>query len=126
MMVAAYNGLLGTYLRDIFGARALMFGLVFNQGAFRAYDMKTKRVAGFTVGPAPQGSLDATLAATGLRLFAIDFRTAPEWLHAEHRTRQVGLSYSESNAGASLPRMRVAKACDLLIFVRKTSASRPF
>ena len=113
-----------------FGAGALMCGLVFNQGAFRASDMKTNRMADFTVGPGPQGSLDATLASTGLPQFAIDLRTAPagsvaEWLQAEHRSRQIGLSYSESNAGAYLQRMKAAKAYDLLIFVEKTSASRP-
>ena len=130
MMVAAYNGPIGTHLRDIFGAGALMCGLTFNQGAFRASDMKTNRMADFTVGPGPQGSLDATLASTGLPQFAIDLRTAPagsvaEWLQAEHRSRQIGLSYSESNAGAYLQRMKAAKAYDLLIFVEKTSASRP-
>ena len=53
MLVAAYNGPMGTHLRDIFGAKAVMFGLMFNQGAFRATDMMTKRVAVFTVDAGP-------------------------------------------------------------------------
>ena len=55
------------------------FGFAFDQGSFRALDMADKSgVHPFTVAPAPEGTLDAALAATGIPIFALDLRTSPK------------------------------------------------
>jgi erythromycin esterase len=141
MMLWAHNGHvagedgshvpMGAHLRKIFGRQAVLCGFVFHQGSFRAVDMTNRATANFTVGPPPQGSLDATLAAVGLPLFAVDLRNVPggqvaSWFNAPHRSRQIGAGYSEETPGVWLQRIRAAQAFDVLIFIDKTTPSRPF
>jgi erythromycin esterase len=121
---------MGAHLRRIFGDRAVLCGFVFNEGGFQAGDTATNVLTNFTVGPAPRGSLDATLAAIGAPLFAIDLRHLPEgkvagWFDAAHRSRQIGAGYSEETPGVWLQPVRAARAFDLLIFIGKTTPSRP-
>ncbi|WP_395825124.1 erythromycin esterase family protein [Archangium minus] len=72
---------LGAHLRRLYGDAFYMFRLSFNQGEFRSHlypfggpigDLQTHRI-----GPASRESLDASLARTGLPLFALDLRGAP-------------------------------------------------
>ena len=71
----------------------MTFGFAFKQGSFQADSVDGLRE--FSVGPAPAGSLDATLAASRIRLFALDLRTicvsrsVTQWLAAEHSTRNI-------------------------------------
>jgi erythromycin esterase-like protein len=126
-----YAGLdsMGGYLRETFGDRYMNFGFAFGQGAFRAVD-PGKGLREFQVGPAPEGSLDSALLASGMPLLAIDLRNAPrygadgEWFTTPHLTRTVGAVYSETNPAQSLHEMRAAEAFDALLFVQKTTASR--
>ncbi|HEY3836122.1 MAG TPA: erythromycin esterase family protein [Bryobacteraceae bacterium] len=141
MMVWAHNGHvagagrsevsppMGPYLRRIYGGRAVLCGFVFEEGGFRAVDMNTRNLTDFTVGAPPAGSLDATLAAAGIPLFALDLRNLPEgtvktWFNAPHVSRQIGGGYSDSTPGVWLQRIRPAQAFDLLIFVKKTTPIR--
>ena len=122
---------MGGRLRELYGDRAVSCGLVFQQGGFGAGDMAGHGNRAFTVGPPPGGSIDATFAALGLPLFAIDLRHLPagkvaDWLAGPHVSRQIGASYSESTPGVWLPRMKAAQAYDMLIFVDKTTPSKPF
>ncbi|MGB7762283.1 MAG: erythromycin esterase family protein [Bryobacteraceae bacterium] len=121
---------MGAHLREIFGEQAVLCGFVFGEGGFRAVDTATNATANFSVGPAPRGSLDATLAAIGLPLFAVDLRHLPEgkvagWFDAPHRSRQIGASYNAQTPGVWLHQVRAARAFDLLIFVGKTAPVRP-
>jgi erythromycin esterase len=120
---------MGGYLREFFRDRFVSCGFVFQQGSFRAVDMTANQVGAFTVGPPPRGSLDATLAAVGAPLFAIDLRHLPEgkvadWFAEPHFSRQIGGGYSEATPGVWMHRMRAAREFDLLIFVDKTTPSR--
>jgi erythromycin esterase len=121
---------MGAHLRDIFGTRAALCGFVFNSGGFRALNATTGVSETFEVGPAPQGSLDATLAAVGMPIFATDLRDLTEgrtvaWFRGSHVSRQIGARYSESTASIYLKQIRAAKAFDLLVFVGTTTPSRP-
>jgi erythromycin esterase len=121
---------MGGRLREFYGARAVSCGFVFQQGGFRAVDMAGNGISSFTVGPSPGGSLDATFAALGMPLFAIDLRRLPAgtvagWFAAPHISRQIGGGYSEATPGLGLHRMRVAQTYDLLFFVDKTTPSKP-
>jgi erythromycin esterase len=122
---------MGGRLRELYGDRYVSCGFVFQQGGFRAVDMAGNGIRSFTVGPPPGGSIDATFAALGLPLFAIDLRHLPagkaaDWFAGPHVSRQIGGGYSESTPGVWLLRMRAAQAYDLLIFVDKTTPSKPF
>lgn len=140
MMLWAHNGHvageaqgyqpMGGRLRRIFGEQAALCGFLFQQGGFRAIDMTTNAMSVFTVGPPPQGSLDATFAAVGAPLFAVDLRHLPggkvaDWFDAPHVSRSIGAGYSEATPGIWLQRIRAARAFDMLIFVGTTTPSRP-
>jgi erythromycin esterase len=140
MMLWAHNGHvaaedenhlpMGAHLRRIFGEQVVLGGFVFHEGAFRAVDMATNATTSFTVGPAPTGSLDATLASIGLPFFAVDLQHLPEgkvagWFEAPHRSRQIGGGYSAETPGVWWHQMRPARAFDWLIFVGKTTPSSP-
>ena len=91
--------------------------------------MSASGVAEFPVGPPPRGSLDATLAAVGVPLFAVDLRRLPEgkvadWFAEPHFSQQIGGGYSEATPGVWMHRMRAAREFDVLIFVDKTTPSR--
>lgn len=121
---------MGAHLRRIFGEEAALYGFVFHRGSFRAVDMASRVPTSFSVGPAPRGSLDATLAAIGVPLFAVDLRNLPEgqvaaWFDAPHRSRQIGAGYSEQSPGIWLHRVRAARAFDFLIFIEETTPTRP-
>jgi erythromycin esterase-like protein len=120
---------MGVSLRKMFGEKMVVFGFAFNQGSFQAVE-RGKGLHDFTVTPAPAGSLDATLAAAGIPLFALDLRTAPQsgpvatWLGTPHKTRSIGALYSEDAAPQYFWETNILKAFDVLLFVEKTTAAR--
>jgi erythromycin esterase len=121
---------MGGYLRRMDGAGFVNMGFIFGKGSFRAFDMQNQREAEFTLGDPPGGSVDATLAALGLPLFAIDLRRPPagpvaEWLGGDRRSRQIGGGYSTATPGVWIQPMRPARAFDFLIFIGKTTPSVP-
>ena len=128
-VMTAGSGPMGAALRKMYGGQMVVFGFSFNQGSFQAVSQR-EGLKDFTVPPAPAGSLDATLAASGIPLFALDLRAAPktgsvaEWLHAEHATRSIGAMYSEDTPYAFLANLVAPEAFDVLLFVEKTTAAR--
>lgn len=121
---------MGALLRKVYGGQMVVFGFAFNQGSFHAIDESKGIVQDFTVTPAPAGSLDATFAATGIPLFALDLRDAPTtgpvaaWLSELHKSRSIDLFYSESTPAKSLVELRAAQSFDAMLFVEKTTAPR--
>lgn len=115
---------MGGHLRQFFGNELVSCGFVFAQGSFRAVEMASGQIRNFTVSAPPPGSLDATLAALSIPLFAVDLRHAPEWFAAPHYSRQIGGGYSEATPGVWMHRVSAARDFDLLIFVDKTTATR--
>ena len=79
----------------MFGPQYVNFGFAFNERSFQAIESE-KGLHDFSVGPAPDGSLDATLASAGLPIMALDLRTPPkqavvaDWRQAPHQTRSIG------------------------------------
>jgi erythromycin esterase-like protein len=123
------GGSMGAALRRIYGDKMVVFGFAFNQGGFQAVSDK-HGLKDFTVPPAPAGSLDATLAASGIPLFALDLRTAPktgpvaDWLGAGHNTRSIGALYPEDSPYAYMARQVAPETFNVLLFVEKTTAAR--
>lgn len=119
---------MGSYLRKMFGPQYLNFGFAFNEGSFQAVEMG-KGLHDFTVGPAPDGSLDATLASAGYPIMALDVRTPPkqpvaaDWLKAPHQTRSIGAVFSNDQAANYLLNAAAPEMFDVLVFVEKTTAA---
>src|SRR5262245_45897242 len=115
---------MGTALRRMYGREMVVFGFSFNQGSFQAIPQGGGVLKNFTVPPAPPGSLDATLAAAGLPLFALDVREAPEWFHRAHGSRQIGAAYPEGAAYAFMSDIVPAEVYDAVLFVEATTVAR--
>jgi erythromycin esterase-like protein len=125
---------MGATLRKIYGERMVVFGFAFNEGSFQAMEMPfpSKRgLRNFTVDPAPEGSLDAMLAAAGLNIAAIDLRKLPKqgpvtnWFGEPRATRSIGSGYGEQYAADFLEKQATPRYYDALLFVEKTTAARP-
>jgi erythromycin esterase len=110
----------------------VVFGFAFNQGSFQAMG-RPSGLSTFTVAPAPAGSLDATLAATRIPAFAVDWRRVPvagrgavigPWINEVHKTRWVGSTYSESAPEAFWLDLHAREAFDVTLFVDMTTAAR--
>lgn len=125
---------MGNHLRKWFGADMVVFGFSFNQGGFQAMEMPIPTGRGlrpFTVRPAPEGSLDHTLAAAGLQIAAIDLRTLPKdgevakWFAEPQQTRSIGAGFGEQFEANFLAKQVTPQLFDALLFVEKTTAARP-
>ncbi len=122
---------MGKYLKTMFGTKIVNFGFHFNQGSFRAYGGESKKIEEHMMPPAPDGSLDHALAATGPPLFALDVRKLPktgpvaEWAQQPRASRSIGAVYFGPNAPSTLVTSPVPEMFDVILFVEKTTASRP-
>ena len=74
--------------------------------------------------PAPSGSLDATLAAARLPLFALDVRAAPEWFRQARGSRQIGAIYPDGEPYALMGNIVAPEAYDAMLFVETTTVAR--
>lgn len=120
---------MGSALREMFGEQMVVFGFAFNQGSFQAVE-RGKGLRDFTISPAPAGTLDATLAATGIPLLAIDLRKIPKgspaetWFSQPHKSRNIGAMYATDMDNQFLIDMKAPESFDVLLFVEKTTAAR--
>jgi erythromycin esterase len=132
--VAAQRNRMGGYLRERFGRDLVVFGFAFNQGRFQAlrFDQTEPmgRLFSFDVRPAPDGSLDSALAATGLGLAAFPLKNVPrrgpvaDWLGSLPPTRSVGAGYAVADEAEAFDNVPVASMYDALLFVDTTTAAR--
>jgi erythromycin esterase-like protein len=102
----------------------VVFGFSFNQGSFQAIPQGGGALKNFTVPPAPSGSLDATLAAAGLPLCALDLRTAPAWFRQSRGSRQIGAVYPEGEPYAFISDIIPTEVYDAVLFVEATTVAR--
>lgn len=126
---SGFGGPMGASLREMFKDQMVVFGFAFNQGSFQAVE-RDKGLHDFTVSPAPAGSLDATLAATGIPLFAIDLRKIPRtsavetWFSQPHRSRNIGALFGDDMDRQFLVDITAPASFDALLFVERTTAAR--
>jgi erythromycin esterase-like protein len=137
MVVWAHNGhvqtsglgyrAMGADLRQMFPNQMVVMGFSFNQGSFQARSQSTGELKNFTVPPAPEGSLDATLASAGIPRLALDLRQTPktgavaDWFNATHQTRSIGAVYPEDSPFAFLANFKAPEAFDAILFVADTT-----
>jgi erythromycin esterase-like protein len=121
-------GSMGSCLRRIYKDQMAVFGFAFNQGSFQAIE-PGKELRDFTIPPAPDGSFEATLAASGIPIFALDLRAVPktgpvsEWF-SQKQTRNVGSIFSDSTPGKYWLSLNAIRSFDAMLFVEKTTAAR--
>jgi erythromycin esterase-like protein len=121
---------MGSFLRAMFGGELVNFGFAFNQGSFRAIELG-KRLHNFTVGEAPNGTLDRALASVGPPVFAVDLRRLPKsgavarWFAQPHPSRSIGAAYSDTIAPSLWSNWSARGDFDVLLFVEKTTAAHP-
>jgi erythromycin esterase len=131
--VAAGGGIvgpesMGTKLRRLYGGRDMVIvGFSFYEGSFRAVSNQRRARVNFRVPPAPQGSLDAEFAATGIPMFLIDLRAIPSsgvvggWFRQRHRSREIGAEYVDYALFDQMYDIDARANFDAMIFVRSTT-----
>jgi erythromycin esterase len=122
---------MGSSLEQEFGDDYVVVGFAFNQGAFQALGRNTEgltRLMDHKVGPAPAGSIDATMAATGMPLFALDLSRVPDdgpvarWMASKPAQRTIGALFvgaEDQYVSIGDPRDNY----DVLLFVDTTTAA---
>ena len=127
------KGSFGGYLQSTYGPEYYALGLSFNQGAFQAREMSKDVTIGalkeFTVGAAPEGSIEWYLNRTGIRNFIVDLRnttkseTIEQWLGTPRRMRSIGLGFYGDPQ--SYLRINLPQTFDGLAFIETTTRARP-
>ena len=126
--VATGGNMMGSELHRGYGDQMVVFGFAFDQGSFQAIEQGSG-LRNFTVTAAPVCSLDATLAASGIPIFALDLkhvpadRSAAAWLKEPHGTRSIGAVYSE--ASNYFNELSPQANFDAILFVNHTTAALP-
>ncbi|MEW6731018.1 MAG: erythromycin esterase family protein [Acidobacteriota bacterium] len=125
---------MGSYLRKNFGNSYYAFGFTFNQGSFQAQisGEGKVRVQEFTLGPAPERTIDWYLARAGVGNCIIDLRHLPkdekilQWLQATQRMHWIGAIFSDKWTESQWTQPFVlSRDFDGLFFVEKTTRARP-
>lgn len=119
----------GYYLRKMYGDQLKIFGLFFNQGGFKAIDanMPSKGMYNFSVGQAPPGTLEHTLALAQHSLAAVDMHQLPkkgpirEWFYTKRPTRHSGGGYDENKPEDYFWSYIPAEAYDVLVYLDTTT-----
>jgi erythromycin esterase len=125
---------MGSYLRKTFGNAYYAFGFAFNRGSFQAQiaGEGKPRVQEFTLGTAPERTVDWYLARTGIASYIVDFRrstndkTFLSWLQATQRMHWIGAIFSDKWSESQWTRPFVlSRDFDGLIFIENTTSARP-
>jgi erythromycin esterase len=121
---------MGSRLHELFGAQHVVIGFAFNGGSFQA-QKPGQGLVDHTVAPAPETSLDGTLAATKIPMFFIKLSNASpchrvaDWLSSKPASRWIGAVYSETDPGKYYYKVDPRSNFNVLGFVAETTASRP-
>ena len=129
---------MGGYLKQFFGDAYYALGFAFNKGAFQSCDMDSARnssegciLTEFTVGDAPEGSIDGFMARPGIPNYVIDVKWAPKnptvakWLKTEMPMRSIGSGYSVKDPGSFFAPTRIDANYDGLVFFGTTRRALP-
>lgn len=115
---------MGRQLQRMFGSDLVVIGIMFNHGSFRARTSGYE-VAEVEIGPAPEGSVEHSLAKVGHEMLIVDLRRATDlvdqWLQSQRLTRETGLRFSDPN---SMTYSRIlGRRFDAIVWVDTTTAS---
>ncbi|HET9714031.1 MAG TPA: erythromycin esterase family protein [Pyrinomonadaceae bacterium] len=123
---------MGFHLRHFFSDAYYSIGFSFNQGSFQArnFDPKANReLKQFSVGPAPEGSVDWYLARVGRKNYFIDLRHSTknqnvvQWLTTSRPMRFIGLYYNAQAEKNYFIPTKLMREFDGIIFFDQTTPS---
>jgi erythromycin esterase len=122
---------MGMHLARRFDAELVVVGFAFGEGGFQAVvkekEGNRRPIREVSIGPAPDETLDAVLARTGIPLFILDLRhvdeDATQWLQQSQVTREIGAFFEdpEDMLHTIVPVARY----DVIAFVARTTRARP-
>ncbi len=121
---------MGMHLARRFDPELVVVGFAFGEGAFQAVvkeEGNRRPLREVAIGPAPDETLDAALARTGIPVFVLDLRHVDEdaapWLQEPQITREIGAFFEdpEDMCQTIVPMARY----DVLAFIAKTTRARP-
>ncbi len=121
---------MGVHLREWYGEDLKIVGIFFNQGSFQAIDARipSTGMANFTVGPAPDSTLEHTLHEAGLTIAALNLGKLPgegevrDWFQKVRPTQHSGGGYNPDNPGKYQWAYSLAEAYDVLVYLDSTTA----
>jgi erythromycin esterase-like protein len=117
---------MGAYLARAYGDAYRPLGFALGGGRYSAF-ARGEEAGRWPAIPAPAGSVESALRATGLPIFALDVRAARgsadgKWLLEPHDFRRIGNGPVDDQFTAA----RVAEEFDFLIYVDETTPSSIF
>ena len=121
---------MGMHLARRLGPELVVVGFAFGEGAFQAVVIEEgdrRPIREVIIGPAPDKTLDAVLALTGIPVFMLDLRHVDEdvalWLKEPQITREIGAFFEdpEDMCQTIVPMARY----DVLAFIGRTTCARP-
>jgi erythromycin esterase len=125
--------MMGSYLTESLKENYFPVGFAFNEGSFQAMG----RSAGggptdlrkWDVAPAKSGSLEADLDTLAKPLFFLNIESMStegrKWIDVARQTRNIGAVYDEAMAEQFYAPQSVGQIYRGLIFIKKTTRSRP-
>lgn len=118
-------GMMGAYLNRQYGADYRVFGFAFGEGEYTA--VGTRGLAAYSSEPAPPGTVEHALRATGFPRFVLDLRRASAdprgaWLSQPWPFRLIGAVVTD----APFVDTPVAERFDALVYFDRTTPSRPY
>lgn len=118
---------MGSTLRKWYGDALVVFGFAFDRGEFQAVKFGGGGLQKLSVTAAPEGTLDALLAANVPRLAALDLRIATgparQWLEAKQKTRSIGAVFAPERGELYFETLKPLVAYDVILFVADTTAA---
>ena len=125
---------MGFHLRRFFGDAYYSIGFSFNQGSFQARDFDPKanrELKQFTVGPAPEASVDWYLARVGIKNYFVDLRhsrkndTVTQWLTMPRPLRMIGLYYNAQAEKNYFIPTKLTPEFDGIVFFNESTRAHP-
>ena len=121
---------MGSHIKKWYGDDVKIFGFFFNKGKFRAIDegIPSRGMYDFSVGPAPEGTFEYTVAKSNLKLAAIDLSDIPstgvvyDWFNQERPTINSGGGFNDDEAELFYWPYNLVQSFDALIYLDSTSA----
>lgn len=121
--------MMGVNLRARLGQSYRAIGSAIHRGAYQTMDA-TRRMREFAIAPAPPGSVEDSLATTGLPSGLLSLQALPahgdvaDWFHTFQILRQYDGLYDDPRAGWGEARTLPARDYDAFLFVTAGTAAR--